>query len=69
MMGACYTRPAEAACLHLVARSHSRFEVVKGVAGEVVIVAGGLWKRVVELGDVLRGISIPHLLEEWMNAS
>ena len=63
MMGARHIRPAEAACLLLAVRSHSRFGVVKGVAGEAVIVAGELWKRVVELGDVLAGVSICDAVE------
>ena len=44
-------------------RSHSRSGVVKGVAGEVVTVAGGLWKRVVGRGGVLDGVSTRHLEE------
>jgi hypothetical protein len=63
-MGACRIHPAEAACLRLVVRSHSRFGVVKGVVGEVVTVAEELLKRVVGLDGVLREISICCPLEE-----
>jgi hypothetical protein len=63
-MGACRIHPAEAACLRLVVRSHSRFGVVKAVVGEAVTVAEELWKRVVGLDGVLRKVSMWYPLEE-----
>jgi hypothetical protein len=58
MMDARHIRLVEAACPLLVIRSHNRSVVVMGVAGEVVTVTGELWKRVVELDDVLKRFSI-----------
>jgi hypothetical protein len=69
MMGARRIRSAEAASRQLAVRSHIRFEVVKGVAGEVVIVAGELWKRVAELDGVLKEISMRHASKEWIKTS
>jgi hypothetical protein len=58
MRAACRIQLPVEACRRLAVRSHSRYVFVRVVAGVVVIVAGGLWRRAVGWGGVLGEVSL-----------